>query len=250
MAQLKFGQILEASPAYQRAVAAQRAKELAKANEQTLPMKPILHAANGNWNVIHIPAEITEVLAQAERERLTDWFLKAEYNEPHPAAAVIIEYHAKKHGLTVDDLKSTSRVAHIVSAKVDAIVDIYRRRPDFSLPQIGKEMGGRDHTTILHALRRRGIHLKARRSPFDPAEARRLYQSGFSIEEIADRLSYSVDVVRKATAEVRSRSSQYQRVHARIMAFINLPMSEIIKRTGYRRETIESHMRVEKEMRA
>jgi chromosomal replication initiation ATPase DnaA len=34
----------------------------------------------------------------------------------------------------------------------------YQQRPDLSLPQLGKMFGGRDHTTILYAVRKAGAY--------------------------------------------------------------------------------------------
>jgi chromosomal replication initiator protein len=60
---------------------------------------------------------------------------------------------AKYFGLKLADLKSPSRRKEIVSAR-NLAVYIARQLANLSLAQIGDYFGGRDHTTILHSLRK------------------------------------------------------------------------------------------------
>ena len=57
---------------------------------------------------------------------------------------------ARRHGLTVDVLKSQLRYKHLVRARAE----LYRalREAGWSYPAIGRFVGDRDHTTILIAL--------------------------------------------------------------------------------------------------
>lgn len=56
----------------------------------------------------------------------------------------------KFYGVSIKDIKSTKRPQNIVLARQVAIF-LARELTDNSLPKIGKEFGGRDHSTILHA---------------------------------------------------------------------------------------------------
>ncbi|MGT2742588.1 chromosomal replication initiator protein DnaA [Streptococcus plurextorum] len=56
----------------------------------------------------------------------------------------------KFYGVSVKEIKSTKRNQNIVLARQVAIF-LARELTDNSLPKIGKEFGGRDHSTILHA---------------------------------------------------------------------------------------------------
>lgn len=56
----------------------------------------------------------------------------------------------KFYGVSVKEIKSTKRNQNIVMARQVAIF-LAREMTDNSLPKIGKEFGGRDHSTILHA---------------------------------------------------------------------------------------------------
>lgn len=57
---------------------------------------------------------------------------------------------SKFYGVTVKDIKSTKRNQNIVIARQVAMF-LAREMTDNSLPKIGKEFGGRDHSTVLHA---------------------------------------------------------------------------------------------------
>lgn len=54
------------------------------------------------------------------------------------------------YGVTVKEIKATKRTQDIVLARQVAMF-LAREMTDNSLPKIGKEFGGRDHSTVLHA---------------------------------------------------------------------------------------------------
>lgn len=55
------------------------------------------------------------------------------------------------YGVNPRDVKGPSRTRQLASARRHIIHILTDRRPDLSLPVIGKLLGGRDHSTILHA---------------------------------------------------------------------------------------------------
>lgn len=59
---------------------------------------------------------------------------------------------AQRHNLTVTELLSRSHKRVIAWPRHEAMWEI-RRRTKLSLPQIGKLMGDRDHTTVLHGIK-------------------------------------------------------------------------------------------------
>jgi hypothetical protein len=75
-----------------------------------------------------------------------------------PLVKDIIRRVALRHGLPIGLIKGNRRSKHIVAARHEAIVEAALARPDMSLPELGRQFGGRDHTTILHALRKAGIY--------------------------------------------------------------------------------------------
>ena len=56
----------------------------------------------------------------------------------------------KFYNVTVKEIKATKRTQNIVLARQVAMY-LAREMTDNSLPKIGKEFGGRDHSTVLHA---------------------------------------------------------------------------------------------------
>lgn len=63
--------------------------------------------------------------------------------------AVIQEYP----GITMADLKSARRTAKVVGARQVAMY-LAKTLTGRSLPEVGRRFGGRDHTTVLHAVRK------------------------------------------------------------------------------------------------
>ena len=57
---------------------------------------------------------------------------------------------SKFYGVTIKEIQSTKRNQDIVLARQVAMY-LARELTDNSLPKIGKEFGGRDHSTVLHA---------------------------------------------------------------------------------------------------
>ena len=65
-------------------------------------------------------------------------------------AATIMAQTAAYFGLTLDDLKGASRSRVLVTARQIAMY-LCRELTDDPLTKIGKNFGGRDHTTVMHA---------------------------------------------------------------------------------------------------
>lgn len=72
-------------------------------------------------------------------------------NDAHKAITVelIQKVVAERYSLKLDDITSKKRTRSIAFPRQIAMY-LCRQLTDLSLPQIGKEFGGRDHTTILH----------------------------------------------------------------------------------------------------
>jgi hypothetical protein len=72
------------------------------------------------------------------------------YGESYsPAVRRIVEMVARVSGVPVYELKGKSKAAPFVDAR-QIIMFLARRFTDKSLPVIGRELGGRDHTTCMH----------------------------------------------------------------------------------------------------
>ena len=79
---------------------------------------------------------------------------------------VILEATAKAFGFTVDELCGKSRRRPLVTARQIGMY-VFRELTDFSYPAIGREFGGRDHTTVIHAVEKVSTLMKERRNIFD-----------------------------------------------------------------------------------
>jgi chromosomal replication initiator protein len=81
-------------------------------------------------------------------------------------AQVIMTEVADYFRISVDDLCGTSRSRTLVNARQIAMY-LCRELTDMSLPKIGQEFGGRDHTTVMHAERKIRQLIGERRALFD-----------------------------------------------------------------------------------
>jgi chromosomal replication initiator protein len=81
-------------------------------------------------------------------------------------AAFIIEKTAEMFSLEVEQLQSKSRTRDLVHARQVGMY-VCRELTDLSYPQIGKEFGGRDHTTVIHAYEKVSTQLKERRKTYE-----------------------------------------------------------------------------------
>lgn len=90
----------------------------------------------------------TELTVQLASEILADTIQSTKPRQITPE--LIIVQTAEMFGLEVDQLKSRSRTRNLVNARQIAMY-VCRELTDLSYPQIGREFGGRDHTTVIHA---------------------------------------------------------------------------------------------------
>ncbi len=68
-------------------------------------------------------------------------------------AETIMNATSNYFSISMDDLTGASRVATIAGARQIAMY-LCRELTDLSLPKIGAKFGGRDHTTVLHSVRK------------------------------------------------------------------------------------------------
>ncbi|GGL11744.1 chromosomal replication initiator protein DnaA [Sphaerisporangium melleum] len=80
--------------------------------------------------------------------------------------ATIMAQTAAYFGLSIDDLCGSSRSRVLVTARQIAMY-LARELTDLSLPKIGQQFGGRDHTTVMHAERKIRSLMAERRSMYN-----------------------------------------------------------------------------------
>lgn len=97
---------------------------------------------------------------------LKDLIPGGEDTAPEITATAIMGATADYFGLTVEDLCGTSRGRALVTARQIAMY-LCRELTDLSLPKIGAQFGGRDHTTVMHADRKIRALMAERRSIYN-----------------------------------------------------------------------------------
>lgn len=85
-------------------------------------------------------------------------------------ASFIIDRTAEMFGLEVEQLCGKSRTRDLVHARQVGMY-VCRSLTDLSYPQIGKEFGGRDHTTVIHAYEKIANLMPERRKTYEDVTA-------------------------------------------------------------------------------
>lgn len=77
----------------------------------------------------------------------------------HDTVQRIIRSIAREAGtyVTVEEVMGKCRCKHIVNVRHRAMAEVYLQFPWMSYPQMGRLFGGRDHSTIMSALRKQGV---------------------------------------------------------------------------------------------
>jgi chromosomal replication initiator protein len=79
---------------------------------------------------------------------------------------LILDCTSARFGFSLDDLCGKSRRRPLVAARQVSMY-VMREMTDLSYPGIAKEFGGRDHTTVIHAVEKIGSLMKERRQTYD-----------------------------------------------------------------------------------
>ncbi|WP_105619214.1 chromosomal replication initiator protein DnaA [Vallitalea okinawensis] len=156
----KWGLIVDIQqPDYETRVAILRKK----AEQDNLTVDPAVFdyiATNVVSNIRELEGALTRILAfsklvgpgrkidlELAMEALKDFM----FNDAHKAITVdlIQKVVAERYNLKSEDLTSKKRTRNIAFPRQIAMY-LCRQLTELSLPQIGKEFGGRDHTTIIH----------------------------------------------------------------------------------------------------
>jgi len=88
-------------------------------------------------------------------------------SEPSPITPrAILDATAAAFGFSVDDLCGTSRRRPLVTARQVGMY-VFREVTDLSYPAIAREFGGRDHTTVIHAVEKISRLMRENRTIFE-----------------------------------------------------------------------------------
>lgn len=132
-------------------------------------------ATNFTYNIRELEGALIRVSAYAalNNEDLTislaETILADSINATKPrliTAGYITDKTAEMFGLEVEQLRGKSRTRDLVHARQVGMY-VCRELTDLSYPQIGKEFGGRDHTTVIHAYDKISNLMQERRKTYD-----------------------------------------------------------------------------------
>jgi chromosomal replication initiator protein len=132
-------------------------------------------ASRISTNIRELEGALIRVTAFASLNRqsvdlqLAEFVLKdliPEAQGPEITASTIMGQTASYFGLSIDDLCGTSRSRVLVTARQIAMY-LCRELTDLSLPKIGQQFGGRDHTTVMHADKKIRSLMAERRSIYN-----------------------------------------------------------------------------------
>lgn len=114
-----------------------------------------IRAIEGALLKLHAYATVMQqpVSSAMASDILSRYFEHPQENLITPEA--VLRAVAERYGVDVDNLKSLSRQARVVLARQVAMY-LIRHLTDTSLPAIGKAFGGKDHSTVLHAIKKIG----------------------------------------------------------------------------------------------
>ena len=114
-------------------------------------------------NLDQVP--ITETLAKTILQDLIN------SNQPLPITPdVILSKTSAMYGFSIDELIGGSRRRPLVTARQISMY-IFRELTELSYPAIAKEFGGRDHTTVIHAVDKISQLMAERREIYDQVTA-------------------------------------------------------------------------------
>jgi len=147
-----------ASPDYETRIAILRKKSL---DENIVVPDEVLEYISKNFvsNIRILQGALTRIIAYASLVdgiitlKLTETVLKDiinKQNEEEISIPIIITVVSKYFGITPKEMTSKTRSRNIAYPRQIAMY-ISRKHTNTSLPRIGKQFGGRDHSTVIHA---------------------------------------------------------------------------------------------------
>jgi len=88
-------------------------------------------------------------------------------SQPRPITPqLILQKTSEMFGFTIEEIRGKSRRRPLVTARQVGMY-VFREQTDLSYPAIAREFGGRDHTTVIHAVEKIGALMKERRQIYD-----------------------------------------------------------------------------------
>ena len=148
-------------------------------NFEISPEVLLFIAENITDNIRELEGALTRVTAYASLDQvpITEALAKTilqdliNSNQPLPVTPeVILSKTSEMYGFSIDELIGGSRRRPLVTARQIAMY-IFRELTELSYPAIAKEFGGRDHTTVIHAVDKISQLMAERREIYDQVTA-------------------------------------------------------------------------------
>jgi chromosomal replication initiator protein len=87
--------------------------------------------------------------------------------QPRPITpGLILQKTSDMFGFSIEEIKGASRRRPLVTARQVAMF-VFRDQTDLSYPAIAREFGGRDHTTVIHAVEKINSQMRERRQIYE-----------------------------------------------------------------------------------
>lgn len=125
-------------------------EEMFRAEETRIVREKAEQKALQRERLLQLSKEVSDAKEQAAKG--IDLTVADAPKPSRQAAFAIIKDVADKHGITVAGLIGPNRHKKLVLARHEAIGIVATTHWHYSLPQLGRLFGGRDHTTIMHAI--------------------------------------------------------------------------------------------------
>ena len=148
-------------------------------NFEISPEVLLFIAENITDNIRELEGALTRVTAYANLDQvpITETLAKTilqdliNSNQPLPITPdVILSKTSEMYGFSIDELIGGSRRRPLVTARQISMY-IFRELTELSYPAIAKEFGGRDHTTVIHAVDKISQLMAERREIYDQVTA-------------------------------------------------------------------------------
>ena len=148
-------------------------------NFEISPEVLLFIAENITDNIRELEGALTRVTAYANLDQvpITETLAKTilqdliNSNQPLPITPdVILSRTSEMYGFSIDELIGGSRRRPLVTARQISMY-IFRELTELSYPAIAKEFGGRDHTTVIHAVDKISQLMAERREIYDQVTA-------------------------------------------------------------------------------
>jgi hypothetical protein len=110
------------------------------------------------WSTVRFDAHVKvwEKVVAIRKEQGTDEVIELELDflieTKRPVKDIVLETLKRFPGITWEEVTGIHRNRHIVEARHACMYEVKTQRQDLSYPLVGRIFGGRDHTTVLHAV--------------------------------------------------------------------------------------------------